>query len=881
MEDRNARIEEKNLDEKEKAAESPAVTENPAAAEQPAETEAPALSKGQRKRAERKAKKQRWKAAKKQRRAELKERYKDAPWLTRLCRVYLLKPFVIVLVVAALLAVLVFGVYPLIMNGLVDEMSRYFDDNKDNPVEAEQIYEISPIDEEGAARIAATEPIGEDETWTICLYLVGADLEDMGENDLAPALLAQTYQARQEGKAQNQASLLADVERFSGELGANGLELPQYLFQPQKNAGAEETYEEAAESAEATESVEATEKGYASEDIEEILSGVWSENVSVVLQTGGATRWSNQMVNPNRTQRFLYKDGVFDEVANLPLSPSCEEDTLVDFLDFCKENYPADHTMLLFWDHGAGAFGFGADSLFGDTMSLRSLRSALERVYEPNSEDPAFDIIGFDACLMSTLEVTHALDGFADIYLLSQESIPGAGWKYDELLQAMTDDSTMSPAQIGQTIADSYMNYYVTWIVNVGDIMRTDVTFSVIDAHKTAPLYEAYCDLARQQLADASKDISVLAGIGRCSDRSTHYASYVYDMYNLVDMGNYITETAAFYPEKSEAILSLLKDAVLYHRESGNLSDSNGISLYVPGTINSLDALSMFMQYEYDVSDDAAIKALYYYKVAGCLNDELKPYAAEIAGTEPATLDPSVLLAIRQNELEIGEDGFSVPAPRELWNMIQKERLALCLWDEETQSVTWLGQDAQVSYEEGRGLKSSFDGQWISIGGVPLAAEVTAMTRKTTDYRALVVYEGTYSYLLFSSDNETGEFSITGIRELPEDLMEDPINFLVNSKTLVTELEGAVIQPVYEVVDLETGYAYDEYGSEVKVTKKTKIRRSPLSEGYYLSAAAVTDQRGDVYYSRTAGQLIEDGRVTERVYDPDFRFTDTGIIKTK
>ena len=54
------------------------------------------------------------------------------------------------------------------------------------------------------------------------------------------------------------------------------------------------------------------------------------------------------------------------------------------------------------------------DSIYGQTLTLKDIRMALESVYRPNSRKPAFDIIGFDACLMSCLEVTNALDGFAD-----------------------------------------------------------------------------------------------------------------------------------------------------------------------------------------------------------------------------------------------------------------------------------------------------------------------------------------------------------------------------------------------------------------------------------------------------------------------------------
>ena len=70
-----------------------------------------------------------------------------------------------------------------------------------------------------------------------------------------------------------------------------------------------------------------------------MTAGTWGDNISIVIQTGGATRWSNQMVNPNRTQRFLYRSGEFREVANLALKPPSEPETLADFLRFCTGGF--------------------------------------------------------------------------------------------------------------------------------------------------------------------------------------------------------------------------------------------------------------------------------------------------------------------------------------------------------------------------------------------------------------------------------------------------------------------------------------------------------------------------------------------------------------
>ena len=370
-----------------------------------------------------KEKRRRWKAAKKAKRQELKDYYRYAPWLKRVWNLYLkgfCKRLLGVAVLLAVVGTLVVS-FPMILATVGGPLIReYYDRMKNQPLSEDQIsqiYEMSPIDDEGYEKIEALPSVGADETWTICVYFVAADLEDSGENDLSYVTSYMTREARTENATNSTNKRLDQLNRFNSELAENDLELPAFFYYPDVPVAA---------SIPVTQDVIVSDRlGCASADINELTSGVWGDNVQIVIQTGGATHWSNQLVNPNRTQRFLYKDGKLTEVANLALQPASDPETLADFLRFCKDEYHADHNMLVLWDHGGGPFGYGMDSIFGNMLSLKDIRSALESVYRPSSTKPAFDIIGFDACLMSCLEVTNTLNGFADYYCLSEESEPG------------------------------------------------------------------------------------------------------------------------------------------------------------------------------------------------------------------------------------------------------------------------------------------------------------------------------------------------------------------------------------------------------------------------------------------------------------------------
>ena len=813
-------------------------------------------------RQQRKEKRQRWKAAKKKRREKLKRQYKDAPFPTRLWALYLKKPFKVLFVLAVIAVFGVNYILPAAMEGLNAGLVTIYRSTKNNPVDDEVIQELSPLDEAGAKRIEKAAPVDKKDTWTICVYLVGSNLEDDDEDDLSPLTNMQIRDRKDEVNSKTRDQFTSTLSSFEETLGENHLEMPEYFYYPEKPI---------ASSTVMTEDVVVAENpGCASTDIGEMTSGVWSDNIRIVMQTGGAKRWSNQLINPNRTQRFLYHKGKFSEIENLALQPSYEPDTLAEFVDYCNKEYPADHTMLILWDHGGGAFGYGNDSIIGGSMSLSDIRTALAQVYEPDRKHPAFDIIGFDACLMSSLEVVHALDGFADYYAVSEETEPGDGWDYGPWLQAMTDDPAMSPAKVCQEIADSYTDYYMTENANVGLIFPTmDVTFSVLDAKKCAKLYDAYCDLAKAQLKKSAGDMSVLAEIGRCANQTTHYVASMYDVYNTIDLGGYADLLSDSFPDECARIKKCLKDAVLYHRENGSLADSQGISVYVPGSIRTFKGLTFFMTYLNSVVEDENIEALYRYRVGGCLGDEQKAYLATLTDDEPGVLDTKPFRKFGSMEPVTGEDGFTIPLKTELKDMVEGCELEIGVYDEEEKTITYYGRDALAAPDEKGNLSCSFDGKWFTLQGQPLSVEVASSNDTAVEYRSRVLYNANPSYLVFSCEKETGECTIKGIRKIPDE-EDDGINYLIDTRAMEEVMAGSKITPIYTVGNLETAEEEEKQGESITFKRSTTIQCRGLPDGQYLGSAVISDIRGDSYYSAVVSHTVSGGNVTGREINDEF-----------
>jgi hypothetical protein len=107
---------------------------------------------------------------------------------------------------------------------------------------------------------------------------------------------------------------------------------------------------------------------------------------------------------------------------------------------------------------------------------------------------PAFngrlDLLGFDACLMSMLEVHYQLRDTCNVLVGSQEVEPGDGWPYDDILTRLAADPTVTPEALAQAIVQAYVGWYET------NYPRLAVTQSAISLSNIEPVAVAMTGLA-------------------------------------------------------------------------------------------------------------------------------------------------------------------------------------------------------------------------------------------------------------------------------------------------------------------------------------------------------------------------------------------------
>lgn len=828
-------------------------------------------------RADKKLRKANWKKQKKEmkqkrkeefrlQREEIREEYANAPAITRFVHVnstrvkrFFIGFFKLALVVAA---VTVFIVLPgkIMLSVWAD---NHIEKLSKSEADLEKVCALSPIDEEGAAKISAIPGNDADDTWTFCVYMVGSNLEDIHENDLSSYVEMITDQAASENQINRSNEIYERTERYSSEIESKGLDVPEYLYKVEKPIASSTTVKR--------EVVVTDILGAASADIQEMLEYELPENITIVVQTGGATRWSNALVNPNKTQRFVIKNGIMSEVSNIHLQDSCDPDTMAEFITFCDNNYKSDHMAIILWDHGGGISGFGMDSIYSSNMSLADLNTAFSKAIKKDINNPYFDLIGFDACLMAATDVAVALDGYGKYLVASEEVEPGSGWDYGVWLKALADNPTMSAAAVGQAIADSYMNFYMKlnsdWVWS-SDGEISVVTFSVVDMHKAALVDAAYEAMNEKLLKRIVDDHSVLVDMSRAAKRTVRYARSDYKYFNTIDLGTYLDYLSELYPDECEDVRNLLREAVLYKRSNSYLDVSQGLSVYFPVDMDKSYCLSLFTDYVYNVSDKKSTNALYYYKVAGCLNDELDEYVNKLTGKSIKPLDTRIFYDYQHIIPEINDDNqIVIQVGEELENNIQSVYVEIARYDDNENTITYYGTDDCYEYGGDGSIVVDVDGKWFALDGSWLDAKFSFGTDTTSTYIAKVLHNGTPSYMTFTLDDEMNEININAVVEIPDGEGFDYATTLKASTELLT---GDTIIPIIHKQDAQGQESYEIHGKKVKYKGTSKIELKNLPEGDYVQSVVITDMRGDEYYSPVVEADFRNGKASGLKVSPEF-----------
>lgn len=323
-----------------------------------------------------------------------------------------------------------------------------------------------------------------------------------------------------------------------------------------------------------------TNTGAASEDIKEIAAACPDiDQYNLIVYTGGCTAW-NLNIAADKNQIFEYTGKDFQCVADSnELYNMCEPQTLKDFLDYCSEEYPADSYALVLWDHGGGPLGgYGKDIQFNDaSMEIGGIAQALGES-EICAGGEKLSWLGFDACLMGSLEVASAMAPYAEYMIASEEVEPSFGWDYS-FLGRMTKEGIIDGEEAGALIVDEYGAFYEA-IAELYPQFVSDNTLACQDLSKVGKVTDALESLVLSAQSDLESGDYVMLAQQRLSAKGFGKVGEV--SYDMVDVKNLAEEMQEKYASESKDLASAVDDLVVCNYS--NVEHASGLSLYYPSS---------------------------------------------------------------------------------------------------------------------------------------------------------------------------------------------------------------------------------------------------------------------------------------------------------
>lgn len=322
--------------------------------------------------------------------------------------------------------------------------------------------------------------------------------------------------------------------------------------------------------------------------------------------------------------------------------------SLDTFLNFCCEKYPAHRYMLFILGHGVVV---GNDIFLYDehaeknSISLREMGDVLNLFKDKIEEQEpkgVFDLLSFNSCSVSSLEVAYELKNTANYMLASQGPTFVGSWPYREILMRVFKN----PAIEDKAVKDLLLDIFDSCLLNSSDFLLAGYSYQMTMCNLTtiSGVKESMENLAKAlveglktkdegaSVAEAEKDAShVIAELivyGHWKSQSFFQEMYtdVVDFCNCISKRSFQIDDPEVpgLSEKLQAIRdackliteTLAKPAAGEERLDGErivvaadfvgpaYQYSNGLSVYFPWTEPSEDSHILQQYREYKFSED-------------------------------------------------------------------------------------------------------------------------------------------------------------------------------------------------------------------------------------------------------------------------------------
>lgn len=562
--------------------------------------------------------------------------------------------------------------------------------------------------------------------------------------------------------------------------------------------------------------------GAGTADLAELMAIGSSARINLIVETGGTKAWINPNIDPKQNQRWRISKGALEKLDNLGKKNMGASQTLADFVKWGIQAYPAQHYGLILWNHGGGPIvGYGLDELYdGDTLLLTELDTALAQSKLSTGVD--FEFIGFDACLMASLETANTVAPYAKYLVASQELEPGHGWNYTAIAKHLVSGAPTTGAAIGKAIADSFEQQAVA------NATEADITLSVVELAKLDPINAALEELSLSLSSAIAADDGMMEVTKRLSDIKSFGVNTPDEGYtDLVDLGQLATSFESYEPAASKALMQALQGAIAYQIRGPVNSSATGLSLFLPnrdqaGFKDNLEiqsqiklpkaVLSFSRAYAKKVDMTPSIASRISEITVLAPREPQGPYSLQVAD--------SLLPDIAQIYLGIYE---KVKTPKLYYRS--------------------LGYDILALYNRGTGnYDDDFNGFWTTLEGKPLRLRIIYDGGDTIEYETPMLLNGVRvsleSVWFFDDDYELGGYyEIVGARRInPNNQMPD--------KNLIRLKIGDEIQLIYDSYYPDTKSWSEEVSPPFVLRKAPKLDFTQLKSTEFLITFMLFDVAG-------------------------------------
>ena len=573
--------------------------------------------------------------------------------------------------------------------------------------------------------------------------------------------------------------------------------------------------------------------GMATNDLNEMKKAMLTDKVNLIVYTGGCKQWKTSDISNSKNQIYKVENGNLTCLEkDMGSSSMTNPANLTTFIKYCTKNYKADRNMLIFWDHGGGSVsGYGHDELHSDagSMSLAGINQAL------SDAGTKFDFIGFDACLMATLETDLMAAEYADYMIASEETEPGVGWYYTNWLTALSKNTSMPTIEVGQMIADDFVDECYRVCGN------QKTTLSVVD------LAELSSNISDDLKSFSKSTTELIKGgeyqvVSNARSNAREFSTHKIDQIDLYSFAKNIGT------KESEELAATILNAVKYNKTSSNMPNSYGISIFFPykkttkvtSALKTYDAIGMDSSYSTCIKEFAGLELsgqaasggnntnpldlLLSSSTGGSnsssvqgLNDILSLVNAFTGGSSSSNMLGSLTSLMTGREMSDedcaayiekhqfdegalnwgkGDDGYyRIKMSADQWNMVQSVNLNVFIDDGD--GYIDMGLDNTCTFDKEGNLLAGNEGTWLSVNNQPVAYYHTDTSEEGDKYtitgyipallngervRLIVVFtdEEPYGHILGADMDYNESVTETLARGLIDLQKEDKIDFLAD-----------------------------------------------------------------------------------------------------